>query len=294
MVACTIMLLLAYDLIPRTNSFTPQYRFRSTIGRVVTSVASATSESSPNARIIIDQMIATQDHNTIRGLSISIGPTQFGLGLYVSVSKDVGCAHVPRGSIICDYLGEFDFSDRDSDKAVGFGFWEEHDIHSWVYYDDQLVHLWQAVHQSSEGEKFSLLREKLEGHVISVDNGDIQITKNPMYNKTRFVPMEESATTPLNFAKYANDKAFQLGVTKSASQYLENYNKNCLMLVWKLAKNHIGILEPINPVLVAKTDLIFRSETSPIEITVGYGWDYWIAELAKQEVRRSKLNKETI
>ena len=113
-----------------------------------------------------------------------------------------------------------------------------------------------------------------------------------MYNKTRFVPIEESANTPLNFAKYANDKAFQLGVTTSSEEYLENYDSNCLMLVWKLAKNQIGILEPINPVLVAKRDLTFFSDMSPVEITVGYGWDYWIAELAKQKDRRLKLSRQ--
>jgi len=231
-----------------------------------------------------DGMLASLKVPGIDGLYVSVGQSEFGLGLFATVSKEVGSVNVSRGSALCDYLpGEFNL-EKESDKAVGFGFYEEHDIHSWVYYDDKLMHLWEAVYKSNDGGPVSDLPGKLEGHFISVENGGIQITKNSSYNKTRFVPIENSAdvvSLKLNFASYANDMAFQLGVTTSEDLYKKNYDNNCLMLVWKLAENDFGVLCPVNPILVTKTDLIFSNEA--VEVGVGYGWDYWLAQLAKRK-----------
>ena len=91
---------------------------------------------------------------------------------------------------------------------------------------------------------------------------DIAFLSTPIirYKKTRFIPYPEGERNqPINFGPFANDMAFEFGVTTKESEYLENYDKNCLMLVWKLGQQENGgsldikrrgrgMLIPLNPV----------------------------------------------
>jgi hypothetical protein len=227
-------------------------------------------------------MLSTQKVPGFNDLSISVGSSKFGLGLFIAISEDAEAVHIPRGTLLCEYAGRFD-SETASDKAVGFGFFEENDIHSLVYYDNRLQHLWEVIYScSSNMNDYAALRGKLEGHLISVENNEIQISRDLSYEKTRFVPIDAeqlpaSAETyhlkpeNINFGCYANDLAFDRILTLSESHYRSNYPRNCLKLVWKLClDNMTGVLVPVNPVVVSRTSVTFNNRV-PMEIGFSYG-----------------------
>jgi hypothetical protein len=246
-----------------------------------------------------EYMLSSRGVLNYPGLCIAVGPSMFGKGLFVYIENDCtksslrssvpntnshSAVYFPRGAILCDYLGEFDPTEcLPSDKAVGYGFYEEHDVHSWVHYSGRLMHLWEAVVDAAGqfSRNLNNARDLLEGHLLYFDDDGIQITKCPDYAKTRFVPFEQEM--PTNYASYANDMAFDIKHTNSESLYRQNYDKNCFMLVWKLQlifKNSKPTLVPLNPVLVSKKSIIFDS-VDPIEVGLGYGWDYWNARIPR-------------
>jgi hypothetical protein len=252
-----------------------------------------------NKHPISDTILATESVlGFIDKLYVSIGESAHGgLGLFVNIkaSNEEAEVHVPRGTLICEYLpGEFVDPEYPSDRAVAFGYEEEDDMTSWVYFENKLQHLWEAIYESNadavsggftdvipkapndllkklEGKSGNIL----DGHSVYYHNNTIQFSLSPSYSKIRFVPSNTSTSRYIyNFAQFANDMALELDRTTTEKLYDDNYQKNCLMLVWKLRKDDDGKLLPVNPVMVTKRNLTFIN-TFPMEIGVGYGWDYW-------------------
>ena len=142
-----------------------------------------------------NEMFCSTNVPNFSDLLISIGPANFGLGLFLSIKEESieEQVYVPKGTLICEYIGgKFD-NELKTDKAVSFGYSGENEIYSWVYYKGKLQKLWEAVLDSNSNQDISNVRNKLEGHIMSVENNEIQIEINTSYNNTCLLYTSDAA-----------------------------------------------------------------------------------------------------
>jgi hypothetical protein len=227
-------------------------------------------------------------------LMLSVGNSKFGLGLFVNVIDDRldGTTTEPKrvdvaqGTLMCDYSGSFDYKwSMANDKAVMYKF---STINMYVYDDDckAVIPLVDALLLADDIKNgvTAKLDNVLQGHLVTLEKGVIEISPLPGYNKTCFMPHDGdtivSGGTELSFAQFGNDMAFIEGETTTRETYMENSKNNVLTLMWKMKTNKIsGCVEPISPCLVTKWDLAFEN-TRPIELGLTYSWNYWLNTFA--------------
>ena len=205
-------------------------------------------------------------------LRVHIGPSSFGLGLFISIDDSAGPElMVRKDTFLCKYAqGELVMGQNDGgDKSVMYKFTN---LASLVYFRGKVMTIKEAIEASSQ--------RSLQDHVIQVDdkNSVLQISLNPSARVKTFIPKKIDQTDALAncFGMCANDLAYE-GDETTEESYYKNSHKNCCMLLWHLIEDTTtAMLKPLYPVIVLKRDIIFRN-LEPMELGLGYSWGYWSA-----------------
>eukprot|EP00960_Hanusia_phi_P037782 753111-Hanusia_phi.AAC.3 len=209
------------------------------------------------------------------GIEIFVGPSKVchGMGLYVAVaaSEHVAQVTLPAGTLISGYSKEGSWSvASQGDKAVAYAFDRPDTL---VVYERELMSLIDAA--GSAAELSDNITEAVAGHNIFFDEGDQDLKVEPDVNWAQgrfFVPLEDGGPAgPTNFGMFANDLAFEQGI--SQEKYASNTNKNILQLVWRMAVQE-GKLAPTWPVVFLNQPVCLQN-AEPMEIGLTYGWRYW-------------------
>ena len=200
----------------------------------------------PTARL--EDMLYSSKVEDIPGLNIMIGESSLGYGLamYLAVDDDIDVCHVPKGSRICEYgAGRFVGEEMSKgDKTVCFFF---DTVNAFVFYEGVATSLVDCMldalgEESATTDTFTNI---LEGHLLSSSDDVIKITPDPLYTKRFYIPttitdVQEGMRID-SLGVYANDLAYEKGVTTNEEEYLnasEGTNgMNVLALMWRLVKS---------------------------------------------------------
>lgn len=217
------------------------------------------------------------------GIEIFVGESKVcsGMGLYVAVAASEHVAEVtlPAGTLISGYSKEGAWSSSSQgDKAVAFAFDKPDTL---VVYDRELMTLIDAA--GSAADLSDNMTGAVAGHNIFFDEASQDLRVEPDVNWARgrfFVPVEDGGPVgPANFGMFANDLAYEEGMTQE--EYARSMQKNVLQLVWRMAVEE-GHLNPTWPVVFLNQAVCFRN-AEPMEIGLSYGWRYWQNLQSKQE-----------
>ena len=206
-------------------------------------------------------------------LSLAESSFGFGLGVYISVQRNIESVMLPKLSMVCEYgKGKFDMRVL-GDKSIAYSF---ENVESLVYYESKVLPLKDLIRNcistSSSPYRQSI---KLLGHIINYDDiNNISVYKDKSHSKNVFIPSINDRNPYEYFGIYVNDFAYNLNETDNDEVYLANTNKNALTIIWKVEVDKNGLITPINPVFVTKRDLVFANK-EPMELGLDYGWDYW-------------------
>jgi len=229
------------------------------------------------------------DYQPVPGydLTLSVGESLYGLGLFIQVAgaktdiAETRRVDVPQGTLMCDYRGSFDlkYKDMATDRVVQYKF---STIETHVYLEDQgaVVPLFDALRLADDVKNGvrGTLQNRLRGHVVSLNDGQVEISVEPGYDRTCFATSRLDTSTD-SFGQYCNDLAFVLEDTTTKEEYMSNTDKNVLMLLWKMKfEEKSGCLEPVAPCLCTKRDLAFQN-VRPMELGISYSWNYWLNHL---------------
>lgn len=217
------------------------------------------------------------------GLIVELGPSTIGeaagLGVFVRQSTNAAAVLQTQGSAFCGY-GPCD-SIRDSldgltayQRQRTFEFILPDSLESYVWFDSQLVTIWDALQQSQA--------TGVRSHILDqTDNGELFLTpdaENPCYLIPPADPLDTQSITIQTIGHMCNDLAG--GKVMSKEEYdAESEAINLLVLVPRVAKKENGLLEPSGmPILtLAKTVVVANTESS-MEVGLRYGQAYWSDE----------------
>ena len=258
----------------------------------------------------LKDMVYSSNVDDVPGLNLMIGPSSLGYGLatYLAIDADMDICNVPKGTRICEYgKGRLVCEDKShGDKTVCY-FFDTAD--AFVFYNDKATPLVDCI-LDALGEEINadILNNVLVGHRLSSIDDLIQVIPDPLYTDRFYIPSEiEGTEDKINkdcLGVYANDLAYQQGITRNEEDYLNasegSQGSNILALMWKLVKmdpsaysrssgsdninsisdSSLMILAPKHPVLVTQRSVAFTNKL-PMEVGLHYGFKYWQSDITK-------------